>query len=174
MILWLKPRESKSPPDQHRTTNPSSQNRANPKPRNPRGFLYQMNRSAKPRPRLSLSTLDRIPNIVRRPGYDVGGLSCGILHLGCGASHRAHQGVSRQRAIAVEGGAHPAPRASWGRRWSDPPCGMPLARSRGSTRSSSAAGRGAGRGRRCPARDHLRARQPRGASCASPIPPCAS
>ena len=41
--------------------------------------------------RLSAGTLGRLPPGVRRPGYDRGALGTGIVHLGVGAFHRAHQ-----------------------------------------------------------------------------------
>ncbi|MFC5067913.1 mannitol dehydrogenase family protein [Flaviflagellibacter deserti] len=43
--------------------------------------------------RLSLSTLDDLPADIARPGYDVAGQKIGIVHLGIGAFHRAHQAV---------------------------------------------------------------------------------
>jgi fructuronate reductase len=61
--------------------------------------------------RLSLATLDRLPPSVRRPGFDVTALRPGILHLGCGAFHRAHQAVFTQQAIEAGGGAEPE---AWG------------------------------------------------------------
>jgi fructuronate reductase len=60
---------------------------------------------------LSLVTLDGLPEWVRRPGFDVTRLQPGLLHLGCGVFHRAHQAVFTQRAVEVQGGAQPAP---WG------------------------------------------------------------
>ncbi|WP_050763908.1 mannitol dehydrogenase family protein [Beijerinckia indica] len=54
-------------------------------------------------PQLSTAVLDTMPESVRRPGYDVTSLTSGILHLGCGAFHRAHQAVITQRAIEAEG-----------------------------------------------------------------------
>ena len=42
---------------------------------------------------LSLATLARIPTTVARPGYDVAALPVGIVHLGLGAFHRAHQAI---------------------------------------------------------------------------------
>jgi fructuronate reductase len=42
---------------------------------------------------LSLATLDRVPAAVARPAYDVRGLRVGIVHLGLGAFHRAHQAI---------------------------------------------------------------------------------
>ena len=43
--------------------------------------------------RLSLSTLDRVPELCERPAYDVAAARIGIVHLGVGAFHRAHQAV---------------------------------------------------------------------------------
>ncbi|WP_238193015.1 mannitol dehydrogenase family protein [Methylobacterium frigidaeris] len=48
---------------------------------------------------------------MRRPGFEVAALRPGILHLGCGAFHRAHQAVFTQRAIEAAPGPEPAP---WG------------------------------------------------------------
>ena len=42
---------------------------------------------------LSLSTLSDLPPDVRRPDYDVGAVGIGVIHLGLGAFHRAHQAV---------------------------------------------------------------------------------
>jgi fructuronate reductase len=42
---------------------------------------------------LSRSTLASLPATLRRPDYDPGALSVGIVHLGLGAFHRAHQAV---------------------------------------------------------------------------------
>ena len=44
-------------------------------------------------PRLSLATLPGVPPQVARPGYDIGAVGVGIVHLGLGAFHRAHQAV---------------------------------------------------------------------------------
>lgn len=41
--------------------------------------------------RLSAATLGRLPAAVARPNYDRGMLRSGIMHLGLGAFHRAHQ-----------------------------------------------------------------------------------
>lgn len=54
--------------------------------------------------RLSLENLDRIPPGVQTPAYDVAALKPGIVHLGLGAFHRAHQGVFTEDAIAASGG----------------------------------------------------------------------
>ncbi|MCA1404461.1 mannitol dehydrogenase family protein [Ensifer sp. IC3342] len=43
--------------------------------------------------RLSRQTLDRLLATVKRPEYDPAGLAVGIVHLGIGAFHRAHQAV---------------------------------------------------------------------------------
>lgn len=52
--------------------------------------------------RLSSATLESVPRAVRRPSFDPMDLREGILHLGCGAFHRAHQALLTQRAIEVE------------------------------------------------------------------------
>ena len=49
---------------------------------------------------LSLATLDRVPAAVARPGYDVAALRIGIVHLGLGAFHRAHQAIYTDSAAA--------------------------------------------------------------------------
>jgi fructuronate reductase len=54
--------------------------------------------------RLSLATLDRAAPAVARPAYDVASLGCGIVHLGLGAFHRAHQALYTDAAIAAAGG----------------------------------------------------------------------
>lgn len=43
--------------------------------------------------RLSQETLDALPADIRRPGYDREACQTGIVHLGIGAFHRAHQAV---------------------------------------------------------------------------------
>lgn len=55
--------------------------------------------------RLSRATLGALPAGVRRPRFDPAALRAGILHLGCGAFHRAHQAVFTGRAIEAEGEA---------------------------------------------------------------------
>lgn len=42
-------------------------------------------------PRLSLSTLTDLPAAVARPAYDIAAAEVGVVHLGVGAFHRAHQ-----------------------------------------------------------------------------------
>jgi len=44
-------------------------------------------------PRLSDRTLPRLPAEVERPGYDRSRVTAGVVHLGVGAFHRAHQAV---------------------------------------------------------------------------------
>ena len=56
---------------------------------------------------LSLSTLDALPAAVARPRFAPQRLSIGIVHLGLGAFHRAHQVEYTDDAI----GASPSP---WG------------------------------------------------------------
>ena len=41
--------------------------------------------------RLSNASLDRLPDNIRRPAYDRSRVAPGIVHLGIGAFHRAHQ-----------------------------------------------------------------------------------
>ncbi len=43
--------------------------------------------------RLSAATLEALPNDVVRPAYDRAAVTCGVVHLGIGAFHRAHQAV---------------------------------------------------------------------------------
>src|SRR2546430_17622775 len=43
--------------------------------------------------RLSDAKLDRLPSQIRRPAYDRSRVTPGIVHLGIGAFHRAHQAV---------------------------------------------------------------------------------
>jgi len=45
-----------------------------------------------------------LPAAVRRPAYDRAALKPGIVHLGIGAFHRAHQGVFTEDAILSNGG----------------------------------------------------------------------
>ncbi|MGH6918429.1 MAG: mannitol dehydrogenase family protein, partial [Geminicoccaceae bacterium] len=50
--------------------------------------------------RLSEATRQRLPSTVRLPAYRRRELSCGIVHLGVGAFHRAHQAVYTELALA--------------------------------------------------------------------------
>ena len=43
--------------------------------------------------RLSTANLHRLPGQIRQPVYDRSGVTPGIVHLGIGAFHRAHQAV---------------------------------------------------------------------------------
>ena len=54
-------------------------------------------------PRLDLTTLERLPREVA-PRVAPGALAVGIVHLGIGAFHRAHQAAYTEGAIAAEGG----------------------------------------------------------------------
>ena len=53
--------------------------------------------------RLSLSTLDAVPALLRPP-IDPRQLTVGIVHLGIGAFHRAHQAAFTEDAIVAAGG----------------------------------------------------------------------
>src|SRR5439155_7176230 len=53
--------------------------------------------------RLSNASLDRLPGQIHRPGYDRSRVRPGIVHLGIGAFHRAHQAVMIDDLLA--GGA---------------------------------------------------------------------
>jgi fructuronate reductase len=54
--------------------------------------------------RLGLAAIDRLPASVRRPGYDRGRLSPGILHVGVGAFHRCHQAEYTDDALEADFG----------------------------------------------------------------------
>ncbi|TCN29403.1 mannitol dehydrogenase family protein [Sinorhizobium americanum] len=56
--------------------------------------------------RLSRLTLDRLPEAVKKPNYDPAQVSVGIVHLGIGAFHRAHQAVFTDSILAED--------VSWG------------------------------------------------------------
>ena len=51
-------------------------------------------------PRLGFTTLDALPREVARPRYDPRRVRTGILHLGLGAFHRAHQAVYTDDVLA--------------------------------------------------------------------------
>ena len=51
--------------------------------------------------RLSSSTLGRLPAGVARPSYDRAAVATGIVHLGIGAFHRAHQAVYTEAVLAA-------------------------------------------------------------------------
>ncbi|KAA8882982.1 mannitol dehydrogenase family protein [Nocardia colli] len=54
-------------------------------------------------PRLSTDMLTRLPATVAKPGFAPRSLSTGILHLGCGSFHRAHQALATQHAMNETG-----------------------------------------------------------------------
>ncbi|HEU0222896.1 MAG TPA: mannitol dehydrogenase family protein, partial [Paracoccaceae bacterium] len=54
--------------------------------------------------RLSRAALRDLPPGIRRPGYEPGRVGHGIVHLGIGAFHRAHQAVYTDDAIEAAGG----------------------------------------------------------------------
>ena len=49
--------------------------------------------------RLSTETLDRLPADVVRPAYDRSAVKAGVVHLGIGAFHRAHQAAYLEAAL---------------------------------------------------------------------------
>lgn len=51
-----------------------------------------------------LSNTAALPDHVRRPGYDRAKLKPGIVHIGLGAFHRAHQAIFTQRALEAQFG----------------------------------------------------------------------
>ena len=51
--------------------------------------------------RLGASLLDRLPHAVARPAYDRASIATGIVHLGVGAFHRAHQAVYTDDVLAA-------------------------------------------------------------------------
>jgi fructuronate reductase len=53
---------------------------------------------------LGAGQLARLPVSIVRPAFDPAQLKCGIVHLGIGAFHRAHQAVFTEDAIAHRGG----------------------------------------------------------------------
>jgi len=56
--------------------------------------------SQQPCPRLSLRALPGLPTSVARPAYDVEHTRIGIVHIGAGAFHRAHQAVYMDDLLA--------------------------------------------------------------------------
>ena len=54
---------------------------------------------------LSRTALSSLPSSVAVPRYDPGAVAVGIVHLGIGAFHRAHQAVYTDDALALAGGA---------------------------------------------------------------------
>ena len=56
-------------------------------------------------PRLTPAALGALPPAVARPAFEPRALDIGIVHLGIGAFHRAHQAIYTDDAIARHGGA---------------------------------------------------------------------
>ena len=54
--------------------------------------------------RLDLSTVDHLPADIARPAYAIRDLGIGIVHLGIGAFHRAHQAIYTDDALTHDGG----------------------------------------------------------------------
>jgi fructuronate reductase len=50
---------------------------------------------------LNSQTLARLPAAIQRPAYDRSRLATGIVHLGLGAFHRAHQALMTEAAVAA-------------------------------------------------------------------------
>ena len=79
--------------------------------------------------RLSNASLDRLPGHIRRPGYDRASVTPGIVHLGIGAFHRAHQAVVIDDLLARwrDGlGNHRRQPAKCGHAGCPRPAGLPL------------------------------------------------
>jgi fructuronate reductase len=53
--------------------------------------------------RLGPATLDRLPAEVARPDYAIEDVGVGIVHLGIGAFHRAHQAMYTDAVLADVG-----------------------------------------------------------------------
>ena len=53
---------------------------------------------------MRLNAAVMLPAAVHRPSFDPAVLKCGIVHLGIGAFHRAHQAVFTEDAVAAQGG----------------------------------------------------------------------
>ncbi len=54
--------------------------------------------------RLSAASLGSLPSTVAAPAYDRGSRASGIVHIGTGAFHKAHQAVYTDDALAASGG----------------------------------------------------------------------
>lgn len=61
-------------------------------------------------PRLSKTVVPKIPESAQLPKFDINALRSGILHLGCGAFHRAHQAAITQEAVNLS----PQEQVAWG------------------------------------------------------------
>ena len=55
-----------------------------------------------PLPRLARATLAQLPETVARPKYDPSAVRTGIVHLGLGAFHRAHQAVYTDAVLPID------------------------------------------------------------------------
>jgi fructuronate reductase len=53
---------------------------------------------------MRLTALDDLPDSVRRPGYRPADHGAGIVHIGLGAFHRAHQAFVTDAALSTAGG----------------------------------------------------------------------
>ncbi len=49
--------------------------------------------------KLNLDTLAHLPDGIRRPAYQLGDLTAGIVHIGLGNFHRAHQALYLHRLM---------------------------------------------------------------------------
>lgn len=54
--------------------------------------------------RLTEATLSRLPNSVERPAYERSSRRVGIVHIGVGAFHKAHQAVYTDKAMSLSDG----------------------------------------------------------------------
>jgi fructuronate reductase len=51
-----------------------------------------------------LTSLDALPPTVQKPAYTPAAHGAGIVHIGFGAFHKAHQAVYTDEALAASGG----------------------------------------------------------------------
>ena len=54
--------------------------------------------------RLNLQSLAHLPAAVQRPDYDFLNVRIGVVHIGLGAFHRAHQALYTEDALRSDGG----------------------------------------------------------------------
>ena len=52
---------------------------------------------------LNRANLSSLPNDIRRPAYDVENVQTGIVHIGVGSFHRAHEAMYVDRLMAKTG-----------------------------------------------------------------------
>src|SRR6202000_166082 len=69
-----------------------------------RSHLQSAQESLQAVTRLRAGALARLSATIRRPSFDPATLRPGIVHLGIGACHRAHQAVFTEDAIGAKGG----------------------------------------------------------------------